>query len=132
VAKITIPRLELKSEANSTDHFRVKAKRHKIQKAIVNAYMRTVQIPPLPLVITLTRHAPRPYDDDNILIAFKYVRDAVSEYVLGIADNKIYKPGRADNDQRIKWEYCQEKTTQEEYLITIELTSFPTHKQDLA
>jgi hypothetical protein len=58
----------------------------------------------------MTRYAPRPYDDDNIRSAFKYVRDAISEFVLGLADNKAYKAGRADNDPRLTWVYAQEKT----------------------
>ena len=127
--EIKIPNMNIVSEANCNDHFRVKAKRHKIQKSIIWAYMKRLQIPPMPVIVTLTRYAPRPYDDDNLIPAFKYIRDAVSEHILGEVDNKKYRPGRADSDPRIKWKYSQEKTIQEENYITISLEE---HKQDLA
>jgi hypothetical protein len=131
MAKVKIP-IEIVSEMNCSDHWRVKHKRHKIQKLIVQSYLRTVQIPPVPAIITLTRYAPRLYDEDNIGPAFKYVRDAVSEYILGIVDNKIYRPGRADADQRLKWVYSQEKTTMEEYYITIQVeTALPKIVQEI-
>jgi hypothetical protein len=126
--QIKIPNMNIVSEANSTEHFRVKAKRHKIQKLIVWSYMKRMTIPPMPVIVTLTRYAPRPYDDDNLIPAFKYIRDAVSEHILGEVDNKKYRPGRADSDPRIKWKYAQEKTTQEENYITI---SVEEGKQDL-
>lgn len=129
MTEIKIPRLELCSEANSNEHYRVKSKRHKIQKHVVWAYMKRLAVPAMPITVTLVRGAPRPYDDDNIRSAFKYVRDAVSEYILGEVDNKKYRPGRADNDPRIKWEYSQEKTIQEEHYIKILVES---RKPDLA
>ena len=120
MAKVKIP-IKIASEANNNDHWRVKSKRHKIQKAIVRSYMRTLRIPPLPATVTMTRYAPRPYDDDNIRSAFKYVRDSVSEHILEEVDGKKYQAGRADNDPRLTWAYVQEKTTMEEYYITISL-----------
>lgn len=83
----------------------------------------------MPITVTLTRYAPRPYDGDNVIPAFKYVRDAISEYILGEVDNKKYRPGRADSDPRIKWKYSQEKTTQEENYIKILVEE---DRQDLA
>lgn len=119
---VKIP-IKIASEANSTDHWTKKSKRHKVQKAIVNAYFQRLTIPSLPAAITLTRHAPRPYDDDNIRAAFKYIRDAVSEYILSRVDNKIYRAGRADNDARLTWVYSQQQTTHEEYFVTIQIDS---------
>lgn len=129
MTEIKIPNLELVSEANNNEHYRVKAMRHRIQKHIVWAYMKRLAVPSMPITVTLVRGAPRPYDDDNIRSAFKYVRDAVSEYILGEVDQKKYRPGRADNDPRIKWEYSQEKTIQEEHYIKILVES---RKPDLA
>lgn len=91
--------------------------------------MQRLDIPEMPITVTLTRYAPRPYDDDNLIPAFKYIRDAISEHILGQVDNKKYRPGRADSDPRIKWKYSQEKTVQEENYITIGVEP---HKQDLA
>ena len=120
MAKVKIP-IKIASEANSNDHWRLKSKRHKIQKAIVRSYMKTLNLPALPATVTMTRYAPRPYDDDNIRSAFKYVRDAVSEYILEEVDGRKYQAGRADNDPRLTWVYAQEKTVQEEYYITIQV-----------
>lgn len=120
MAKVKIP-IKIASEANNNDHWRLKSKRHMIQKAIVRSYMKLLRLPELPATITMTRYAPRPYDDDNIRSAFKYVRDAVSEHILGEIDGKKYQAGRADNDPRLNWVYAQEKTVQEEYYITIQV-----------
>ena len=119
LTEIKIPNFNIVSESNSSEHYLVKSKRHKIQKHIVWAYLKRIPIPQMPITVTLTRYAPRPYDGDNVIPAFKYVRDAISEYILGEVDNKKYRPGRADSDPRIKWKYSQEKTTHEENYIKI-------------
>ena len=113
---IKIP-LKLESEANSNDHWTRKSKRHKKQKFVVTAYLKAyLDKKHVPCKVLLTRYSPRSYDDDNVVTAFKYVRDAVSEYLL---DCK--RAGRADNDPRIKWDYAQEKTKDAEHYITIEV-----------
>ena len=113
--KIKIP-LKLASEANSSEHWSKKSKRHKNQKFIVTAFMKTFECGQAPWVVKLTRFAPRPFDSDNAQMAFKYVRDAISEYLL---DCKL--AGRADSDPRISWEYAYEKTKDAEHYITIEV-----------
>lgn len=113
---VKIP-IRLVSEANSSEHWTKKSKRHKIQKFLVTSYLKTKVIPELPFCVTLTRFAPRPFDGDNLQTAFKYVRDALSEYVTG-----CNQAGMADSDPRITWEYKQEKTTGKEHYITIEIT----------
>lgn len=50
------------------------------------------------LTITLTRLGPVPLDSDNLAYSFKAVRDAIAKW-LGIDDN----------DQRLTWDYRQEK-----------------------
>ncbi len=119
--KIKIPTFKLTSESNSGENRYVKAARHKRQKFFTTIFMKKIDLPTLPCRILLTRFSPLQYDDDNIVSAFKYVRDAISEYILGEIDQKKYKPGRADNDNRISWEYAQEKTKDGEYYITIEI-----------
>lgn len=58
----------------------------------------------LPCTITLIRLAPREYDYDNLVFAFKGVRDTIASLIIpGQA------PGRADADPRITWVYKQEK-----------------------
>lgn len=74
-----------------------KAKERALGKLAVTANSESV--PPLPVVVTLTRAAPRSLDDDNLAYAFKAVRD-------GVADGL----GVRDNDPRVSWRYAQQKT----------------------
>ena len=121
---IKIP-LKLESEANSNEHWSKSYKRHRMQKKIIRAYLKKEYCSPLlsvmfeiPICVTLTKYAPREFDSDNLQSAFKYIRDAISEYVTGCTI-----AGRADNDTRISWDYKQEKTKNKEYYITIEISS---------
>ena len=115
---IQIP-IRLANEANSREHWLKKGKRHTMQKFIVRAYMNNA-FPlgsyPMPCIILLTSHAPRKKDDDNNIYNFKWIRDAISEFLL-----ECDKPGGADNDARIQWHYAQKKSKPKEYFITIEV-----------
>lgn len=91
------------SEANTFEHWSDRHRRHKKQKAIVKLTVPT-QAYPMPCTIQLTRISPRNLDDDNLVSAFKHIRDAIAEKI-----NPGLAPGRADDDQRITWEYSQEK-----------------------
>src|SRR5208282_1363947 len=114
MAKVKIP-IKIASEANNNDHWRLKSKRHKIQKAIVRSYMKTIVTPPLPCKIILKCIAPRKFDFDNLCISFKWILDQLCDILIpGLA------PGRADADSRIQVEYLQEKSGCEEYAIEIE------------
>lgn len=116
--------IKLVSEANSSEHWTKKSKRHKIQKLLIRSYLMREKIPPLPICVTLIRYAPRPFDSDNLQSAFKYARDAISEFVTG-----CNQAGMADSDPRIKWVYKQEKTTEKEHFILIEILSdFPSEE----
>lgn len=104
-------------------HWSVSGKRHKAQKMAVTAFLRhELEEVPLPCKITLVRYSMRFYDDDNLRGAFKYVRDAVSEFAIpekAIGKNGHALSGRADNDPRIEWDYRQEKC--KESYISIEI-----------
>ena len=114
----TLP-IKTVSEANSSEHWRVKAHRHKQQQHFIALsfalYADKIQ---LPCTITLTRLAPRTLDTDNLQSAFKYIRDELSDLIL--PDKKKaytdkygrlkFLKGRADDDTRITWVYCQEKS----------------------
>jgi hypothetical protein len=99
---ITIP-LKTVSEANCRKHWRVKARRHKLQKQAV--YLSCFQIVPalLPCIVKITRIG-RKLDDDNLVAALKYIRDAIAELLV---PGKAV--GRADDHKDIQWEYAQEK-----------------------
>jgi hypothetical protein len=108
------------SESNSNEHWLKKAKRHTKQKMVVKSYLRNTPFPNgPPWHVILTRFAPRRMDGDNLSMAFKWIRDAVSE-VLCHDD----RPGRSDDDDRITWEYRQEKSgIAKEYYIMIQIDS---------
>lgn len=95
------------SEANKTgEHWTSKRKRHQIQqwqiKALFRAYDRPID---LPCKIVMTRLYARLLDDDNLVSAFKWIKDQVADCIIpGQAK------GRADGDPRIKWEYDQQKS----------------------
>lgn len=104
------------SEANSSEHWTTKSKRHKIQQFLMRqVFKRERSEIPLPCVVRFTRLSPKLLDDDNLRMAMKWLRDELSDC---ITDNKRYyinKKGRAqrimgrnDSDPRIRWEYAQQ------------------------
>lgn len=64
--------------------------------------------PALPVRVTLTRIGPGAPDWDNVVGAFKHVRDGVAD-ALGVRDN----------DPRVSWEYASRKGAPKQYAIEI-------------
>ncbi len=62
--------------------------------------------PPLPCVVTMTRIAPRPLDDDNLTRSAKAVRDQLAV---------------DDRDPRVAWRCQQERGGVHEYAVRIRL-----------
>lgn len=107
------------SEANTSEHWSKKSKRHKQQQWLVRlSFDKYVADMPLPCIVTLTRLSHRMIDSDNNVSAFKYIRDELSECLIpakrGHYISKKGKvvpiKGRADSDERITWVYAQEKS----------------------
>lgn len=122
--EVTIP-IRLVSEANAHSHWRVRQKRAKEQRGIVALALhrplveatRTCELTPVLLrdpsaIVTLTRIATRALDSDNLVGAFKHVRDGVAD-ALGINDR----------DPRVTWEYRQERGRPGEYAVRIVVES---------
>lgn len=67
--------------------------------------------PQLPLIVTMTRIAPRGLNDDNLTGAFKHVRDGIAESLH-----------TTDENPQIKWVCAQERGKPREYgaRVTIE------------
>jgi hypothetical protein len=89
------------SEANAHQQFRHRQKRARGQRSIVAMYLRPMRrmLPELPVVITLTRLAPRELDWDNAVSSMKAVIDQIAaEY------------GVDDRDPRYTWRVRQEKS----------------------
>lgn len=55
------------------------------QQLAVRMLLHKSDIPPPPLVVTLTRIGPKKLDDDNLETAFKYVRDQIA-HLVGVDD----------------------------------------------
>jgi len=116
---VTIP-MRTVSEANMTgEHWAKKSKRHKEQrKLIIFIFKPQMPLPiSLPIKITLTRIAPRKLDvGDNLPMSMKTIRDQLAEILTGVD-----KAGRGDGDERLQFEYKQEKGRPREYSVKIEL-----------
>ena len=100
----TIP-MELPSLANTRGHWSKKARLVKSHRDLARLI---VPWHPTPCTVTLTRIAPRALDDDNLVAAFKGIRD-------GIAD----KFGIDDRDPRVVWKYAQERGRPKERAIRV-------------
>ena len=105
------------SEGNCSEHWAIKAKRHKKQKAWIKVtFLKERPCIKLPVHIVLTRIAPRMLDEHDILrSSLKWVVDALAECLIpGKA------AGRADDSKLITWEYHQQKGSPREYAVKIE------------
>jgi hypothetical protein len=89
------------SEINNRDHWRIKAKRTRIQKKLgfIAGKKLCVLMGEHPIKVTLIRYGVRLLDDDNLRSALKAVRDGVAK-ALGKDDSP---------DNGIVWTYRQEK-----------------------
>lgn len=114
--------MEVISEANKREHWAVAHTRHRRQKESITYHLMMHNIArKLPVAITMTRCSPRLLDDDNLVTAFKYVRDAISEYLIyDVESKKRIAPGRADSDPRLQWTYSQEKCHQKGVKVSFE------------
>jgi len=110
----------LKPIGNDRKHWSKVHEEFNIQQVLVlsglNAQVEEIK---LPAKITLTRIAPRFLDYDNLVTAFKHIRDVVADLLIpGLAK------GRADGDERLEWLYLQKKGISKEYAIKIEIQGF--------
>jgi len=107
LAKCTLP-IPLPSESNLREHWTKKHKRHKDKKDAVflmfsgstRDYIKGLG---LPILVKLIRRSQRKLDSDNLISAFKSIRDAIADVL-----NPGYAPGRADNIDGLYWDYDQE------------------------
>ncbi len=116
--------IKIISEPNTNHHWSVKYKRGKEQKKqIWLAFYNDQPKIRLPCEVTLTRIGPRKLDEDNLIASFKAVRDEIADHLI-----PGKKPGQADSDFRITWDYKQEPSknilSKNKYWIKVEILSY--------
>lgn len=98
--------IETASEANSTEHWTKKSKRHRLHdKWILYEYNKSpFELKPNDKIkVKWIRVAVRKLDEgDNLPMAFKYARDFLASKLVPGKTR-----GQADSDPRITWEYDQ-------------------------
>lgn len=115
---LTIPLKTVSPNVTNTQHWRIRRKLSKIQKASVYyALLAAYPKPTVPCQVTITRIASRAMDQDNLGGALKTVIDTIADFLI-----PNLPPGKADGDPRISWVYNQEKGSREQE-IRIEIES---------
>lgn len=109
MVRVHIAGLRLPSLLNLRKCWRALASLKERQRRRARSAVAGVELPPAPLVVTITRHGPRKLDDDNLQGACKAVRD-------GIADSV----GVDDGSDIYTWVYKQEHGP---YAVTVEVES---------
>jgi hypothetical protein len=101
----TLP-LKTISEANISQHWTAKKKRHDQQKRMIGMYW-LIHRPSikLPCEVILTRLAPGRLDSDNLPVSMKWIRDSIANHLIS-----GLPPGRADDSPLITWTYSQQKS----------------------
>jgi len=117
IDKYIVP-IRLYSTANISEHWTKRRERIKKHKMLLMFYTEGLSQHSdlLPLQVILCRVAPRSLDYDNLVFAFKNIRDYISDRLIpGLA------AGRADNNDSINFEYIQKKGDEKTYYIEISL-----------
>lgn len=96
------------STTNVREHWAKRSRRAKGQREAAYLLTQPLSKMGLPMIVTLTRIAPRALDDDNLRSALKSVRD-------GVAD----RLGVDDRDPRVEWAYSQRKGIPKEQAVEI-------------
>lgn len=108
--------IDLVSEANTREHHMKRAARASAQRSNARMYLQQVirstgdVLPTLPLIVTLSRIAPRKLDTDNHVVSCKHVRDGIADY-FGVNDR---------DEDKIKWLYG-EQVRDDAYGVMVEI-----------
>ncbi len=104
----------LKTDQSLSCNWRVKKTyKDKLKLQIYNEWTRKKPTIVLPISVDLIRYSPRKLDDDNLIYAFKPVRDILAQLIFPGS-----KSGQKDNSPLISWHYAQAKGVMG-YQITI-------------
>ena len=103
---------------NVKEHWSKTHKRNKKIRSLLLSYLPDLSNCQLPCNVTLTRVGPRSLDHDNLVYAFKFIVDEISDKLIpGLAR------GRADGLGNIEFEYKQRKGNPKEYAIIVRIDS---------
>lgn len=109
--------IKLKSAQNIKCHWAKRAAMVRKQKLDVGLMLNASwkPLPMFPCKITLVALKLHQMDYDNLVTAFKPIRDSVAEFFRpGLA------PGRADDTDQIEWKYLQVRQSNEGIIIKYE------------
>lgn len=111
--EFTIPVKTVNESNGQHGHWRTKSNRRKTQRNAVALSLRNRTLPPLPVVVTLTRISAGQLDEhDNLRGAMKAIADQIADhYAL------------PDNDARFTWQYAQEKCKRGTYGVRITIAA---------
>lgn len=107
--RLHIP-IRLQSLANTRMHWRAMMRLKQQQRSATKLSMLGKPVPPLPLIVIITRIGPRKLDDDNLAAACKYVRDQVAECV-----------GVDDGSPLYTWVYRQRNDGRHQHGVEVEI-----------
>lgn len=99
--------IKVSNEGNCNEAWRTKHARHKLQKFHVRVELQgLIGKVRLPCIVSLTRYAPRLLDGhDGLPFSFKWIVDTIADLLIpGL------RPGMADSDPRITWQFYQQKS----------------------
>lgn len=95
----------------------VSRERHRKQKMLVHQSLRVPALDRKPLLVVLTRIAPRRLDEhDTLAYSMKWIVDAVAEKL--VPGKRV---GQADSSKNISWEYAQVRGKVREYAVDIRI-----------
>ena len=109
------------SESNQREHWARRAKRVRLQRSTIFYELgapwaqRTLR-ESRPLVVILTRIAPRSLDPGNLESSLKSVQDGVADWLAG-----NYGKGQ-DRQPGLRWRYAQRHGNPGEYAVEISVT----------
>ena len=116
IAQARIP-IQTHAETNTRYNSWLLRERHRKQKMLVQQSLRVPALDRKPLLVVLTRIAPRRLDaHDNLRASLKYIADAVAEKL--VPGKKV---GQADSSKKILWEYAQVRGKVREYAVDIRI-----------
>lgn len=108
---VTIP-IRIESEPNVRCHWAERARRTREHRGSAFYALKAAKAPfTMPVVITLTRIAPRELDDDNLRAGFKGLRDGIADWFQV-----------NDRTPLIRWEYAQRRGEPKQYAAEVKIT----------